>query len=706
MKQLRALLFLAAAVLLILTGCATTDVQGQQQNRQQMQETQEERTLVILHTNDEHGVIENMGKIGWYRQQMMEKHDDVILVSAGDSFSGNPVVDEYVIDGENLRGKPMTETMNAAGYEVQTLGNHSFDYGQKRLQESMEAADFVKILANMEVGPEAEMEQPAPYHTIETDFGATVNFLGLIQVDGEYPSTLPLNLTGLNFLDPVETALEYRHLTDESDLFVSLSHLGHDWDRELAKAMGELDVIIGGHSHTAVADPVFVDDILITQSGSDTENLGKITITFDENNEIVDRQYELVSMEDIEGTEESVEERIAEFESKVEEIFARQINHLEEPITGKEDLGALMTDALVESPKIADMGYEVDMAFQNSGGIRVDQLYAGPLTVGEIFELEPFGNNVIMYQMTTDDIRSLLANDFEERGYVDLRAGGVQYEIEAAAEDEVETIHLYDSEGNELDEDATYTVALNSYIASSYDFEARNDGENTYLRHNDLLIHYVEEVISREDLNEGYRDLSRTGMTLVGEGEFLADTEASISASGKMSGSTSAGNLMADAIRAVIGADIATFPSYSGLNEGAEAIPSGGEITDLNVSTLYGQYIDENRAVVGEISGEDLEAFILERCSEYDNVDLQVSGMNYALRTEEGSVTGIETNLEPDTMYTVTFNSYEYGNNYQPIEGFEQDYTTDATEKEMLMEYLRGRNVIGEEVAEERVEME
>lgn len=469
------------------------------------------KTVAILHTNDEHGVIENFGKIAWQREQLEEEYDDVFLVSGGDAFSGNPIVDEYVIDDENLRGKPMIETMGAAGYDAMVIGNHEFDYGQERLQDSIDSAYFPMILANMEVDPdEADMAQPQPYAMLETSFGADLTFLGLVQVSGDYPSTLPANLYGLNFLDPIETALEFTHLEDTSDAFIGLTHMGHSWEQELAEEMSELDLIIGGHSHTVVEEPVFVNDTLVTQAGSDTEYLGKVMVTFNEDNEIVEKDSKLIATEDIEGTNEDVEDMIAGFEAEVEEIFARELSYLEEPITGAEDLGAFMTDAVLESDQIADLGYDVDFAFQNSGGIRVSELEAGALTVGDIFELEPFGNDIIIHQMTADDLRSLIGTDSESRGEADLRVAGLNYEVITDADGNLETVNLYYPDGTELDEDTEYTVALNSYIASAYEFTAQDDGENTYIRHNDTIINFVENIISEEDLNEKYHGLSRT----------------------------------------------------------------------------------------------------------------------------------------------------------------------------------------------------
>jgi 5'-nucleotidase/UDP-sugar diphosphatase len=94
-------------------------------------------TVAILHTNDVHGKIDNFGKLTYLKDSLLNHYDTVLLVSAGDIFSGNPYVDYH-----EQRGYPMIELMNQSGYDLAVLGNHEFDYGQDVLAERIEQAAF------------------------------------------------------------------------------------------------------------------------------------------------------------------------------------------------------------------------------------------------------------------------------------------------------------------------------------------------------------------------------------------------------------------------------------------------------------------------------------------------------------------------------------------------------------------------------------
>ena len=673
-------------------------------------------SLVILHTNDEHGVIENFGKIAWQKQQYEDEYDDVLLVSGGDAFSGSPIVDEYVIDGENLRGKPMIDTMSAAGYDAMVIGNHEFDYGQERLQASMEDADFPMILANMEVDPtEAYMDEPDSYVSLETDFGAEVSMLGLVQVSGDYPSTLPDNLYGLDFLDPVDTALDYSYLDDDSDLFVGLTHLGHSWDQELAEAMGELDVIVGGHSHTVVDNPEFTNDVLVTQAGDDTTYLGKIEILFDGDNNVISREGELLEVADIEGTDEDVEALITEFEENVEEIFARELNYLEDPISGNDNLGGLMTDAIVESENIEDSYSEnIDFSFQNNGGIRVNELEEGPLTVGDIFELEPFGNHVIVYEMSYEDIESLIEYSFNRRGSIDLQVGGLLYDVKVNEIGAAVGAELYDLDGDELDEDETYYVGLNQYIASSYEFEAQDDGQDTYIRANDTIIEFVEDIISQEELNTRYEDLDRTGITNVDGAEGgteIAETTVDLTTVDAEDSSTTAGNLFADAARTELDVDIGTYPADQFTSD--STIEAGTIYQEALGTLLYDSFGFDNNIVIATVTGADLEQMFLEQADWWSAgaAITQISGAEYDVTVDiADNVHDLEVyidgdRVESDAEYTVAINSYKwqfYSENIDPID----TETTDRTEEEVLVDYLNEQEIVGDNLEEDRITVE
>jgi len=391
--------------------------------------------IIFLHTNDEHGVIENFDRIAWYNQQLQEEYENVFLVSGGDIFSGNPVVDEYVIEEENLRGKPIVGLMNMAGYDALVLGNHEFDYGQEVLQDRIDQAEFPAILANFDTSETDILAQPEPYIFLETEQGNSIAVLGLVEVGADgIPATHPGNLDGIEFFDPVETALEYDYLADESSVFLGLTHMGHSWDQDLAEEMPELDLIIGGHSHSVVEDPPIVNDVLVAQAGADTNYLGKIEVGLDDEGNIVSREGRLIDIEDIEDRDEEVTAEIEYYEEQVEEIFAREIGYVEGQLSGNMELGSLMTDA-------ARHRVDADFAFQNNGGIRVSEI-GGEITVGTIFELEPFGNDVVVYEMTAEDIRSLLQFSYERRYSIDLQAGGLHYDVKVNDIGAVEDIEL------------------------------------------------------------------------------------------------------------------------------------------------------------------------------------------------------------------------------------------------------------------------
>ncbi|MDZ7672479.1 MAG: 5'-nucleotidase C-terminal domain-containing protein [Halanaerobiales bacterium] len=675
--------------------------------------------IVILHTNDEHGSINNFAKIASLKQQYENnpEYDDVLLVSAGDAFSGNPVVDEYVIDGENLRGKPLVDLMNEAGYDVSTLGNHEFDYGQERLQANMDFAKYPMILANIEVDPnEADLDQPEPYTFIETDNGLKLAFLGVIQVqESGYPSTLPTNLYGLKYLDPLETVKNYMYLQDESDAFILLSHVGHNWNQELAKQVSGIDAIIGAHSHTVVEKAIKVQDTLIAQAGSDLKYLGKIVLTFDENNNVVDSSGELINLEDVEEEDQAVKEKIASYNNDVEKIFSRELAYVDNSISGNSNLGALMTDALTNSEELADLGHDVDFSFQNTGGIRVGSIGPGNITVGDIFELEPFGNDTIIYEMTTKQIKDMLANSYQRGNSIDLIPAGLNYEVIVNQVGDVKRVDLTDMAGNTIQEGQTHTVAHNQYVASSYEFEAETEGINTYIRMNDSIIHYLEDVLSNENLQSYYasQDLNRTDVTIEkgGAGDKVAYTEVDISTLGKAQGSVSAGNLFADAVSHVLDVDVGAFPSNQ-LATGA-VYPANNDVFSQSLDLIYASFGYDNNITVATVTGSDLEDMLLSQARYYGEGPVMThvsSGVEYTVEMDGNEITDLKVyidgkRVDPNGEYTFAVNSYVwqyYAGAADPI----SSETTSTTEKEVLVEYLREIGTITDSVLEERITIE
>ena len=162
-----------------------------------------ETQIIIFSTNDMHGSIDNFAKIASYIQKERAKNPNILILSGGDMFSGNPVVDQYP-----EKGFPMIDLMNRIGYQYEIFGNHEFDYGQEVLNRRMEQANFQFLCANMIVDEEtAGIKQPQPYAFLQ--IGDTkICILGLIEVSkrrtGELlPATHPARLKGITFTEPV-----------------------------------------------------------------------------------------------------------------------------------------------------------------------------------------------------------------------------------------------------------------------------------------------------------------------------------------------------------------------------------------------------------------------------------------------------------------------------------------------------------------------
>lgn len=441
-------------------------------------------TIIIFHMNDVHARIDDFGKIAWLVRQEREKHPDVFLVNAGDNFSGNPVVDQYVPKGE-----PMLRLLNQLKVDVLTLGNHDFDYGQEILKNAMEKANYPMLCANVEVAAAQGgiIPQPTPYTILETQKGTKLAVLGLIQVSGDtgIPATHPDRIKGLTFSDGIETAKEYRFLKNESDVFIGLTHLGYDRDEWLAREMGELDIIIGGHSHTAIKDPKEINGVLVTQAGGNAKYLGRIELTV-ENGNVTRKKGELIEVKSIPHEVPEIKAMIREFNDNPE--LKRVIATLSKAPAGADPLGNLITDAVRNI-------HHLDIAFHNAGGIRLSRLEK-EVRLQDVYKLLPFGNDVVQLQMTAAEIKTLIKNACRKRKN-DLKVSGIQYVVlikqAGGSRREVTGVELSDETGAFLDESKTYKVGFNSYIASSYKFTHQDPGRALQTTIAQTLIDYLRQ---------------------------------------------------------------------------------------------------------------------------------------------------------------------------------------------------------------------
>ena len=251
--------------------------------------------ITILHTNDMHSHIQpftsgrNKGLGGMAQRaglinSIREKEDHVLLLDAGDIFQGTPYFNFY---GGELEFKLMSEMK----YDAVTIGNHDFDNGLEGFAKQLPHANFPFLIANYDFSDTILKEKFKAYKVFNKG-GVKVGVFGIgIELDGLVPKKLYGNTI---YKDPIETANKYATLLKKEkkcDLVICLSHLGFKYKNEkvsdmvLATQSHDIDLIIGGHTHTFLKKPVSMlnldkKEVIINQVGWAGINIGKVDFHF------------------------------------------------------------------------------------------------------------------------------------------------------------------------------------------------------------------------------------------------------------------------------------------------------------------------------------------------------------------------------------------------------------------------------------------
>lgn len=434
-----------------------------------------DKNLTIFFINDIHGQIDNFSKI----KHIIDKEDgNILFACTGDIFSGNPVVDNYT-----EKGFPIIDLMNKTGMNISVIGNHEFDYGEDVLKDRIIQADFDWVCANVDVS-NTNIPEILDYKTIKVG-NLAITFLGLLETNGKengtIPSTHPLKVKNVIFEEPESVVHKYSDIKDKenSDLYVALTHLGHVnynggfSDFVLAYQFPFFDLIIGGHSHQRL--DTIVNNIPIFQSGSYLNYLGKIEINV-QDKKVKNIDFELLDLNNYSEYDLEMKNVIDFYNTKASSILDEVIGYAHSSHS-KEEVGCFYTDALREI-------LNVDLTFQNTGGIRA-KLDMGEITKREIFEIDPFNNGTVIYNMTISEIKKFLSasnSGFYYSGFNIIQIG--------------DKIQMEDMDGNVLDDNKIVSVGINDYIPAVHDDYFPVNGEIQSFTTAEAIIDYLKTINS------------------------------------------------------------------------------------------------------------------------------------------------------------------------------------------------------------------
>ncbi|MEN8223311.1 MAG: 5'-nucleotidase C-terminal domain-containing protein [Acidobacteriota bacterium] len=653
-------------------------------------ETENETRITIFHINDIHGNIDNFGKISHIVDLERAKNPNVFLVHAGDNFSGNPVVDQY-----EPKGEPLLMLMNKLKFSAGVIGNHDFDYGKKILKSFIERAKFPMLCSNIKTN-DPDFPQPVPYKTFHLEGGVEMILLGLIQTEDHsgLPSTLPDNVKNLKFFKGTEFATKFRHLKKKNNILIALSHLGYGEDKKLARNMKEIDVIIGGHSHTLLENPTLENGVLIAQAGAQLDYLGRIDVIV-KGGRIIEKKGLVVDLNKRNKSNKEIDKLIRDFNNKGS--LNKVLADIGTTITGRHDLGLMVTDAVRE-----DLG--LDMIFYNKGGIRINKL-SGEVKAKDIYTMHPFGNYIVEMRMDTSEIKDLIKNDYEGHRGLDIIPSGLTYRVTRDLNKKVHKVEIFDLDGYPIPEGKKFRVGMNNYIVSSYKFTHKDPGRSTNSKTVDIMLRFFSKL--KKKLNYSGRVRSEEKIVYTGKTEKFAVADTDIFTAGKKFYKNSpSGNLAADAMRAATEADLAFYPTR--LLRTDLTIKKGHNIYKEALPDLY-NFLRQSKVIKVKMTGRQIIEFIFEQSSRKNNIDVQISGGTYRiLYNKARMVNKIElfiNNKAVDTenIFTAAILEYEFNQFYSlKKSGIKIEGRSMELEK-ALQQYLTDRKTIGEETSAIRI---
>ncbi len=402
--------------------------------------------IIILSTNDIHGRINDFGKLAAYVKDMKSNHKNVFVFNAGDLINGNPVVDEA-----KEKGYPIIDLMKDVPYDISCLGNHEFENGEQILADRVNQSTSILVDANVKVNKNSAFQQPIPYHKFKLADGTSMMVLGLTA-----SSSNPCLIPYIEVLNPIETAMNYKSLRDSANIFVLLSHIGYKQDSILATKMPELDLIVGGHSHTELQGGRLVNHVLITQAGDKLRFIGKTVIHL-ENHHIIDKSFVLVDVSKLTEVDEKVQHKIDEYnDNDFDEIIGES-----KGFKSKEELGALKADALAKA-------LDLDIALEHVRNISYSKFPAGKITLGNIYEIDSYDYQTYIYNLSVDDIKNLIKNSLDKESHEPtIFPSGITYTLVKDADGDIKDIMLK-KDNKPLDTKKLYKVGINSYIACHF----------------------------------------------------------------------------------------------------------------------------------------------------------------------------------------------------------------------------------------------
>lgn len=437
----------------------------------------EEFNLRIYHLNDVHSRVEEddyAGSIGYAKiatliKEARKEKENVMFLDAGDTFHGQTIAN--INEGESI-----SHILDLMKLDALTLGNHDFNFGQKRLTELAEMSNFPFLAANLSREDGKEIPYAQDYLIKEYD-GVKVGVFGLATPETTY-KTHPKNVEALIFEDPVRAAKSVvEELKNKVDVIVALTHLGLSEGSEytsekVAAGVSGIDLIVDGHSHHVLPEAMMINETMIVMAGEYSNYLGYVDLSI-ENDKILEMKANLIPKEETADIKKDyIVSLVIDRVNKANEIITSQVvGRTEVELngergnirTGETNLGNLIADSIRAK-------FNAETAILNGGGIRAS-INKGEITQGEIITVLPFGNTTMLTEINGAALKAALEHGVSEYPAEEglfPQVSGIKFTFDGDAEagNRVQEVWVG---GEKLNPDEMYTVATNDFIKAGGD---------------------------------------------------------------------------------------------------------------------------------------------------------------------------------------------------------------------------------------------
>lgn len=488
-------------------------------------------TATFLHTNDLHAHVESTKvkeeALGGYARhatllrKLKRESTHPLLLNGGDVFQGTLYFTTY-------NGLADLAYMEYVGYDAMAVGNHEFDKGPKTLADFVKSANFPVLSANIDASDDPDLKGLIKSSTVLMVGGQRIGLVGATTPDLPTISNIGPHVRMKPITDAVQKEVDDLARRGINKIAL-VSHCGFGEERELARQLSGVDVIVGGHSHTLVGRirvggsdmgntpyPAVEKDrdgntTLVVQAWEWGKVIGRLAVTFDDDGRVKSWEGAPVKV-DASIKEDSVLSTIIEaFRFPLQALREQKVGEAKTEIArgdsnAESTAGNLVADAMLEAT--ASQGAVA--AFMNAGGIR-SGLPAGPLTYGTLIEMQPFGNGLTIISLTGDEIKKVLEFGVSKApeysgGFIHVSKGtAYQWNASRPVGDRVTSITLA---GQPLDPAKTYKITTNSFTASGGDAHetlknAPGPRVETGILDIDALIDYVKAHSPIEPKREG-----------------------------------------------------------------------------------------------------------------------------------------------------------------------------------------------------------